>query len=382
MTPHPSTPFMRILFALLLALAAVPASAETFRAERVVLPPALSKPALVGIELPLAIQGEGQLRIVTETGFAIPFDTDVVSRDLMPKATIGSAPPAADTVPRTNVEMIRGPGLFQPATARTHVFRFTFKEDVTPTQLQLEYSDGRIDAMRVRGAKQGAALKSLFSGVAYGTNYVDLSGEKVRTVEVELDVEGVFKLDTVRLLDAPKMIFFRAVPGKTYRLLSGGTDAAAVRFRGYWDDVRDPSVLATLGAPSPVLEQDDHDGIDAAADNCPDRWNRDQEDGDADGTGDACDPCPTVKNGEDADKNGMCDGLEDPDKDGAATIRDNCPTVQNPYQEDEDADGIGNMCDDTDSRFSADKPWLLWVGIAAMVLVLMGVAALALRKRE
>lgn len=373
---------MRILFALLLALAAVPASAETFRAERVVLPPALSKPALVGIELPLSIQGEGQLRIVTETGFAIPFDTDVVSRDLMPKATIASAPPAADTVPRTNAEMIRGPGSFQPATARTHVFRFTFPEDVTPMQLQLEYSDGRIDAVRVRGAKQGAALRSLFSGVSYSTNYVDLSGEKVRTVEVEIDVEGVFKLDTVRLLDAPKMIFFRAVPAKTYRLLSGGTDAVTVRFRGYWDDVRDPSVLATLGASSPLLEQDDHDGIAPSADNCPDHWNRGQEDGDKDGLGDACDPCPTVKNGEDADENGQCDGLEDPDKDGAATIRDNCPTVPNPYQEDEDADGVGNMCDDADDRFSADKPWLLWAGIVAMVLALTGVAALALRKKS
>ncbi len=373
---------MRILFALLLALAAVPASAETFRAERVILPPALSKPSLVGIELPLSIQGEGALRIVTETGFAIPFDSDVVSRDLMPRATIASSPAAADTVPRTNVEMIRGLGSFQPATARTHVFRFTFPEDVTPTQLQLEYTDGRIDAVRVRGAKQGAALRSLFSGASYSTNYVDLSGEKVRTVEVEIDVEGVFKLDTVRLLDAPKMIFFRAVPARTYRLLSGGTDAVTVRFRGYWDDVRDPSVLATLGASSPLLEQDDHDGIADSADNCPDRWNRAQEDGDKDGTGDACDPCPTVKNGEDADKNGMCDGLEDPDKDGAVTIRDNCPTVHNPYQEDEDADGIGNMCDDADDRFSADKPWLLWAGIVAMVLALTGVAALALRKKS
>lgn len=373
---------MRILFALLLALAAVPASAETFRTERLVTPPPLSKPTLVGIELPLAIQGEGQLRIVTETGFAIAFDSDVVSRDLMPSATIASAPPAADTLPRTNVQMIRGPGSFQPATARTHTFRFTFTEDVTPTQLQLEYAGGNIDAVRVRGAKQGAALKSLFAGTAYGTSNVDLSGERVRTVEVEIDVEGVFTLDTLRLLDAPKMIFFRAVPGKTYRLLSGGTDAASVRFRGYRDDVRDPSVLATLGAPSPVASQDDHDGIAASADNCPDRWNRGQEDGDKDGTGDACDPCPTVRNGEDADKNGMCDGLEDPDKDGAATIRDNCPTVHNPYQEDEDADGVGNLCDDADDRFSADKPWLLWTGIAAMVLALTGVAALALRKRD
>jgi len=51
-----------------------------------------------------------------------------------------------------------------------------------------------------------------------------------------------------------------------------------------------------------------------------------------------------------------------------------------PYQEDEDADGIGNLCDDVDSRFSSDKPWLLWAGIAAMVVALMGVAAISLRR--
>lgn len=377
-------PSMHTILACILTFIALPVSAENFVTERPISPPLLEKPTVIGIELSPQIQAEGGLRIVTETGFALSFETDVVDRDLMPGATIVDAPKAADTLPPTSVGMVRGPGVFQPVTARTHAFRLSFSEDVTPSELQLDLESGRINAIRVRGGRRDDAMSNMFAGPAHGGNSVQLSGERVRFVDIEIDTEGVLKIDTIRLLDSPRILFFRATPGKTYRLLSGGYDAASVRFRDVpqMSGQHDPARLAQLGSPRAVTVQDDHDGIAQEADNCPDRWNYDQEDRDNDGMGDACDPCPTVTNGEDADGNGLCDALEDPDKDGIATIHDNCPTVSNRLQEDEDADGIGNLCDETDSRFSADKPWLLWAGIIVMIAALMAVAALAMRKNS
>ncbi len=375
---------MRFLLALLLTIVAVPAYAETFSTERPVIPPPLTEPAVVGIELTPQLQGENGYRIVTQTGFAIAFRSDGLARDLMPRATITTAPPTADTIPKTNPTMIVSEGAFQPITANTHIFRFTFPEPVTPVEIEIELASGRIDALDVRGGLTADSMKRLFAGTSYGGTRAQLSGERVRVVEVTLSVQGVIRIDAVRLLDTPRFLFFRAVPGKTYKLLSGGQEGSVAAFPGSHQlySGNDPTRLARIGPAAPVKIQDDHDGVPAQADNCPDYWNWHQEDSDKDGAGDVCDPCPTVQNGEDTNGNGRCDALEDPDMDGIINMRDNCPGVLNRLQEDEDADGIGNMCDTIDDRFSANKPWLLWSGMGMMVLALMGVAALSLRKRK
>ncbi|MFV9549756.1 choice-of-anchor B family protein [Algibacter sp. PT7-4] len=73
----------------------------------------------------------------------------------------------------------------------------------------------------------------------------------------------------------------------------------------------------------------DNDGIEDNIDNCPNISNPNQEDEDNDGIGDLCDV-----NGED-----------DNDNDGIPDSQDNCLSVFNPNQEDEDNDGIGDLCD-------------------------------------
>jgi hypothetical protein len=93
---------------------------------------------------------------------------------------------------------------------------------------------------------------------------------------------------------------------------------------------------------------DDGDGIEEAADDCPGFFNVSQSDVDADSHGDVCDNCPSIANPSQGDIDG--DGLGDdcdPDRDGDSVpnAADNCPDVANPGQQDGDLDGIGDACD-------------------------------------
>jgi 6-phosphogluconolactonase (cycloisomerase 2 family) len=92
---------------------------------------------------------------------------------------------------------------------------------------------------------------------------------------------------------------------------------------------------------------EDGDGLEALADNCPAQANPDQADSDGDGTGDACDLCPHAAgdNG-DADGDGLGDDC-DPDKDGdgIADGADICPADADAAQVDSDGDGAGDFCD-------------------------------------
>ena len=75
------------------------------------------------------------------------------------------------------------------------------------------------------------------------------------------------------------------------------------------------------------------DGAGDVCDNCVDRPNPEQADGDGDGRGDACDACPAI-----------ADDAADGDDDGTSDACDNCPEVAND-QRDLDGDGEGDLCD-------------------------------------
>ena len=67
------------------------------------------------------------------------------------------------------------------------------------------------------------------------------------------------------------------------------------------------------------------DDIPTAEDNCPELYNTEQEDNETDGLGDLCDP--------------------DDDNDEVFDANDNCPYEFNPDQDDRDGDGRGDSCD-------------------------------------
>ncbi|MCD4680909.1 MAG: thrombospondin type 3 repeat-containing protein [Bacteroidales bacterium] len=102
----------------------------------------------------------------------------------------------------------------------------------------------------------------------------------------------------------------------------------------------------------------DNDGHLNDADNCPCRYNPQQEDIDNDGHGDACDNCPGIYNyyQDDTDEDGVgniCDNCKyrinpmqlDTDNDALGDSCDNCPYIINVDQYDIDEDGIGDVCD-------------------------------------
>jgi hypothetical protein len=146
------------------------------------------------------------------------------------------------------------------------------------------------------------------------------------TVDAQEQVGSYTSIDPfVRLPDSSVKISYRQ-EGASLKFATGLLDADE-------DGVYDQNDLNGDG------DFDDAGDVD----NCPTTSNPTQADADSDGAGDACDVC-TNDHYNDADNDGICAGSGFlPPKAGD---NDNCPTVDNPGQEDGDADGIGDACEE------------------------------------
>ncbi|MFP6639967.1 MAG: endonuclease/exonuclease/phosphatase family protein, partial [Myxococcota bacterium] len=78
----------------------------------------------------------------------------------------------------------------------------------------------------------------------------------------------------------------------------------------------------------------DSDRVHDDVDNCPNDFNPDQQDSDADGIGDVCDNCAAANPDQ-----------EDSEQDGVGDLCDNCTETPNFEQLDSDDDGVGDACD-------------------------------------
>lgn len=105
----------------------------------------------------------------------------------------------------------------------------------------------------------------------------------------------------------------------------------------------------------------DEDGVADLRDNCVNIANRDQSDLDDNGLGDAC---------------------EDHDRDGVINSKDNCPDHPNSRQLDTDEDGLGDVCDGEESRLTERLPWLPWVAMGIVVLLIAGIFVGTLKRKE
>jgi hypothetical protein len=370
------------LSALLLALPLV-ASAETFSIVRDIAISELPTPEPFSIELDRhAIENsEDRFRIVNSGDRAVFFDRYDESVDLLPQAIMDASPAAADTVPVTTLrDMLDGnwESGFQPATADTYVWRFHYAEPVAPASLTFDLVSGDVENVRVRIGNTAGSLKEAFSGQAYGST-VALSGERATHYEVTIRMRGgVLKIREMQLQAPRTRLVFRGATGQKYRLFYGGGSAVPIPEDPTFQEFLSGKgiVAATLSQPrAPRADElSDHDGI-VAGDNCPVLWNPEQKDVDEDGVGNECDTCPSIPN---ADQSvGPC---SDDDGDGVLNAKDNCPSEKNPAQSDEDQDGTGNACDDTDSRFTAGKPWLLWGSMAGIVVILAGLGVVIMKR--
>lgn len=371
---------------LLLALAlSVPlAHAEGTYLQPIIMP-SLRGPTMIDVPLPpLAQEVGGDVMVIRGGNAAVPSTILTDHIELVQEATIVRSPSAAPTVPKTAVESAFDSNRsthFQPVTAKKHVFLLTFDRVITPDRLSVGIDSGSIGKLSVRTGMTQKDLHDAFIGDT-SSSHIALSAEQAMVVEITMEVgSGVFQISDLSLLEARKRISFRAIGTVSYALLYGDVRSPVITEQ---NPVPTTNVSATADLGEPVLVEisDDFDGISSDRDNCASMWNASQEDRDEDGVGNACDSCPLIQNAtqEDADHDGVGNPCDDDDKDGVLNSVDNCPLLRNTVQEDEDKDGVGNVCDKSDDRFTADKPWMLWITIGIVVVGLSVVSGMIFKQ--
>lgn len=105
---------------------------------------------------------------------------------------------------------------------------------------------------------------------------------------------------------------------------------------------------------------------------------------DADSIPDRRDNCVRLKNSDQNDENGngLGDLCDDYDKDGVMNSEDNCPSHPNRDQANADGDKNGDVCDGEESRLTERYAILPWLALAVSAAVVGGLLASSMRKKS
>jgi len=178
-------------------------------------------------------------------------------------------------------------------------------------------------------------------------------GQPLRISELRLNQDTATKMNV-------RAVRFLAQPNHSYRVYFDPDRSVAVPVgeAGNLALAKDILVLPAVAShknPEYSIADSDADGVPDVRDNCVSNANSDQQDVNANGRGDVCD---------------------DFDQDGVVNSKDNCIDNPNQNQKDTDSDGSGDVCDDQESRITERYPWIPWVGIGFAALVLLVLFAL------
>ncbi len=165
---------------------------------------------------------------------------------------------------------------------------------------------------------------------------------------------------------AGSSIRFLARPGEVYAIYSNPDRMVSYAVGEPSNLSIDKDVLRI--AESPTLSNTLYKMADVDEDGAPDRY----------------DNCVRMKNSDQKDENanGLGDVCDDYDKDSVANSVDNCQNYPNRDQLDADGDGSGDACDREESRFTERYTFIPWVALIISAVVVGGLLVSTLRRQQ
>ncbi len=218
--------------------------------------------------------------------------------------------------------------------------------------------------------KDSANNKTIVARKALSSRTIHFPQTKTTQIKIILEHIQPLQIAEIKILhkisNNKKVLRFLAQPQSQYHLYLNAAYNPEINFSEFPDlsdneDIK-RATLSTVYSNSAFQEPDiDNDGVIDKNDNCVDIANPDQKDDNNNGRGDVCD---------------------DFDKDGVINIKDNCPNNPNRFQQDKDKDGKGDVCDTEESRFTERNPWLVWVAIALVTAMLIGMSLYIVKHKK
>lgn len=250
----------------------------------------------------------------------------------------------------------------------TQLIGFIADVEFTPGKMQITQAD----VTKFLG--NASTVNNYSSAVPDSDGSFEAYGVDIAGVGSHTGSGALVRLQAQAFNTGPNVINFKVstATGKGITLTAdpGATHPGDTNGDGIFDGPP-PIVNATSKIAVDQTTDSDADGVSDACDNCPTIPNGaaqastigvgNQTDTDGDGQGDACDS--------DADGDGIANGADncpyfynpgqapcpDADADGIPDSVDNCPAIKNTDQNDFNANGLGDACDDFDGDTFTDQ---------------------------